>query len=43
VSLRQRYDVEDFRITARTEDPEVVVRAEYLRFGFRGALQVQPR
>jgi hypothetical protein len=43
VSLRQRYDVEDFRINARMEDPEVVVRSEYLRFGFRGALQVQPR
>lgn len=43
VSLRQQYDVEDFRITARMEDPEVVVRPRYLRFGFRGALQVKPR
>ncbi len=43
VSLRQQYDAEAFRITARMEDPEVVVRPEYLRFGFRAALQVQPR
>jgi hypothetical protein len=43
VSLRQQYDAEDFRITARMEDPEVVVRSQYLRFGFRGALQVKPR
>ncbi len=42
VSLRQQYDAEDFRITARMEDPEVVVRPEYLRFGFRAALKVQP-
>ena len=43
VSLRQQYEGEDFRITARMEDPEVVVRPEYLRFGFRGALQVKPK
>jgi hypothetical protein len=43
VSLRQEYDAEDFRITARMKDPEVVVRSEYLRFGFRGALQVKPK
>jgi len=42
VTLRQQYDAEDFRITARMEDPEVVVRPEYLRFGFRAALKVQP-
>ncbi len=42
VSLRQQYDTEDFRITARMKDPEVVVRPEYLRFGFRAALMVQP-
>ena len=42
VSLRQQYDAEAFRITARMEDPEVVVRPEYLRFGFRAALKVQP-
>ena len=42
VSLRQQYDAEDFRVTARMEDPEVVVRPEYLRFGFRAALRVQP-
>jgi hypothetical protein len=41
-SPRQRYDAGDFRITARMEDPEVVVRPEYLRFGFRAALMVQP-
>jgi len=43
VSLRQHYEGEDFRITARMEDPEVVVRPDYLRFGFRGALQVKPK
>ena len=43
VSLRQQYDAEDFRVTARMEDPEVVVRPEYLRFGFRAALKVQPK
>ena len=42
VSLRQQYDAGEFRITARMEDPEVVVRPEYLRFGFRAALMVQP-
>ena len=42
VSLRQQYDTGEFRITARMEDPEVVVRPEYLRFGFRAALMVQP-
>jgi len=34
VSLRAQYDTEEFRITARMEDPEVVVRPDYLRFGF---------
>jgi len=34
VSLRGQYDTEEFRITARMEDPEVVVRPDYLRFGF---------
>jgi hypothetical protein len=43
VSLRQQYEGEDFRITARMEDSEVSVRPEYLRFGFRGALQVKPK
>ena len=43
VSLRQEYDAEGFRITARMKDPEVVVRPTYLSFGFRGALQVKPR
>lgn len=42
MSLRQQYDAEDFRVTARMEDPEVVVRPDYLRFGFRAALMVQP-
>ncbi|HET9951396.1 MAG TPA: hypothetical protein VFS09_06335 [Candidatus Eisenbacteria bacterium] len=42
VSLRQQYDTGEFRITARMEDPEVMVRPEYLRFGFRAALKVQP-
>jgi hypothetical protein len=42
VSVRQQYDTGDFRITAQMEDPEVVVRREYLRFGFRAALKVQP-
>jgi hypothetical protein len=41
-SPRQQYDAGDFRITARMEDPEVVVRPQYLRFGFRAALMVQP-
>lgn len=43
VSLRGQYDAGDFRVTARMEDPEVVVRPDYLRFGFRAALLVQPR
>ncbi|HEY6572998.1 MAG TPA: hypothetical protein VI198_06725, partial [Candidatus Eisenbacteria bacterium] len=42
VSLTQRYDAGDFRVTARMVDPEVVVRPEYLRFGFQAALLVQP-
>lgn len=42
LSLRQEYDAGEFRVTARMEDPEVVVRPEYLRFGFRAALVVQP-
>jgi len=43
VSLREQYDAEEFRVTARMKDPEVVVRPGYLRFGFRAALMVQPR
>jgi hypothetical protein len=43
VSMRQQYDAEDFRVTARVEDPEVTVRPDYLRFGFRAALVVQPK
>ena len=42
VSLEQQYDAGDFRVTARMEDPEVAVRPDYLRFGFRAALVVQP-
>ncbi len=42
VSTRQQYDAGEFRITARMEEPEVVVRPQYLRFGFRAALMVQP-
>jgi len=42
VSLLQQYDAGDFRVTARMQDPEVVVRPDYLRFGFRAALVVQP-
>jgi hypothetical protein len=42
VTLRQQYDAGDFRITARMEDPEVVVRPDYLRIGFRATLSVQP-
>lgn len=41
VGLRQQYDAGDVRITARMHDPEVVVRPEYLRFGFRAALMVR--
>lgn len=41
VSVRQQYDAGDFRINARMEDPQVLVRPEYLRFGFRAALSVQ--
>jgi hypothetical protein len=43
VSLRGQYDAGDFRVTARMQDPEVVVRPDYLRFGFRATLLVQPR
>jgi len=43
VSLRGQYDTEEFHITARMEDPEVVVRPDYLRFGFRAALLVKQR
>jgi hypothetical protein len=43
LNLRGQYDAEDFRVTAQMEDPEIVVRPDYLRFGFRAALLVQPR
>ncbi len=43
LNLQGQYDAEDFRVTAQMEDPEVVVRPDYLRFGFRAALLVQPR
>ena len=43
IGTRQQYEVGDFRVTARMVDPEVVVRPDYLRFGFRAALFVQRR
>lgn len=43
LSLEGQYDAQTFRVTARMEDPEVMVRPGYLRFGFRAALLVQPR
>lgn len=42
VTLQQQYVAGDFRVTGRMEDPEVVVRPDYLLFGFRAALMVQP-
>jgi len=42
VSLVQQYEAGGFRVLARMEDPDVVVRPNYLRFGFRAALMVQP-
>ena len=42
VTLQQQYDAGDFRVIGRMEDPEVVVRPDYLQFGFRAALVVQP-
>ena len=43
VTLQQQYDAGDFRVIGKMEDPEVVVRPDYLLFGFRAALLVQPR
>src|SRR6185295_20099667 len=42
VSLRTNYDTGVYRIEARAYDPEVLVRRNYLRFGFQADLTVWP-
>jgi hypothetical protein len=43
VRMEGDYEAGDFHILARARDPEVAVRDDYLRFGFRAELIVRPR
>ena len=40
VSLEEEYTAGEFRIAARTQKPEIVVRPAYLRLGFNAELEV---